>query len=174
MGRVPLLSRRLSVRFQNPFHKGFRWLQFRSLSHRCLSLRWNSAEHGLTHHPPVNPQLLGDSSDRSPTVLILASYLLEKLHLASPVHRPSLGPTEPEGDTRYMSFSRVGPNQTIERGQIRVAESIARHGEANRLPCLPSIPFDVAQKARRSLRLGTLLDGSCIERDWRHLLKTER
>ena len=51
---------------------------------------------------------------------------------------------------------------------------IARHGEANRLPCLPSIPFDVAQKARRSLRLGTLLDGTCIERDWRHLLKAER
>jgi hypothetical protein len=41
----------------------------------------------------------------------------------TPVHRPSQGPSEPEGDTRYMSFSRVGPNQTIKRGQIRVAKS---------------------------------------------------
>src|ERR1700737_3798044 len=74
---VPLLPWRLPVRFQNPFHKGLRRLQFRSLSHSCFSLRWNSAEHGLTHHAPMNPQLLGDSSDRSPTMLVLASYLLE-------------------------------------------------------------------------------------------------
>ena len=28
-----------------------------------------------------------------------------------------------------MSFSRVGPNQTIERGQFRVAKSLVRKGE---------------------------------------------
>src|ERR1700739_2079251 len=74
---VPLLSRRFSVSFQNRFHKSLRWFQFRSLSHRCFSLHGNSAEHGLTHQAPVNPQLLGDSSDRSPTMLVLTCYLLE-------------------------------------------------------------------------------------------------
>src|SRR6202041_3481910 len=44
---VPLLSWRLPVRFQNRFHKSLRWFQFRSLAHRRLSLRGNSAEHGL-------------------------------------------------------------------------------------------------------------------------------
>src|ERR1700720_4549088 len=74
---VPLLAWRLAVRFQNRFHKSLRRFQFRSLAHRRLSLRRNSTEHRLTHDAPVNPQLLGDSSDRSPTMLELASYLLE-------------------------------------------------------------------------------------------------
>src|ERR1017187_685260 len=74
---MPLLSWRLAVRFQNRFHKSPCWFQFRSLAHRYLSLHWNSTEHCLTHQTPVNPQLLGDSSDRPTTVLILASYLLE-------------------------------------------------------------------------------------------------
>src|SRR5579859_408250 len=48
MGRVPLLSWRLTVRFQNRFHKSLRGLQFRSLAHWGLSLHWNLAEHGFT------------------------------------------------------------------------------------------------------------------------------
>src|ERR1700719_243179 len=74
---VPLLPWRLAVRFQNRFHKSLRRLQFRSLAHRYLSLHRNSTEHGLTHQTPVNAQLLGDSSDRPTTVLILPSYLFE-------------------------------------------------------------------------------------------------
>src|ERR1019366_3415770 len=44
----------------------------------CLLVRFqNRTEHRLTYHPPMNPQLLGDPSNRSSTMLILASNLLE-------------------------------------------------------------------------------------------------
>jgi hypothetical protein len=74
---VPLLPGRLLVRFQNRIDEGHRRFQLRSLSYRCLALYRNSTEHRLTHHPPMNPQLLGDPSNRSTTMLILASDLLE-------------------------------------------------------------------------------------------------
>src|ERR1700719_1973263 len=76
MGRVPLLSWRPAVPVQHRIDEGLRGLQFRSLSHRSLSLDRNRTEHRLTHHAPMNPQLLGNTSDRSPTMLILASDLL--------------------------------------------------------------------------------------------------
>src|SRR5487761_2103373 len=41
--------------------------------------------------------------------------------------RPPFGRLSPKRSTRYMSFSRVGPNQTIERGQFRVAKSWIVH-----------------------------------------------
>jgi hypothetical protein len=77
MCRMPLLSLRLAVRFQKRIDEGHRRLQLRSLSHRCLSLARNRTEHRLTHHPPMNPQLLGDPSNRSTAMLILTSDLLE-------------------------------------------------------------------------------------------------
>src|SRR5260370_41012886 len=36
-----------------------------------------------------------------------------------------LGRLSPKQSTRYMVFSKVGPNQTIEWGQIRVSKSMA-------------------------------------------------
>jgi hypothetical protein len=77
MRGVPLLPWGLLVRFQNRIDEGHRRFQLRSLSYRCLALYWNSTEHRLTYHPPMNPQLLGDPSNRSSTMLIFASNLLE-------------------------------------------------------------------------------------------------
>src|SRR5713101_4013683 len=77
MCRMPLLSWRLAVRFQNRIDEVHRRLQLRSLSHRRLSLDRNRTEHRLTHHAPMNPQLLGDPSNRSTAMLILTSDLLE-------------------------------------------------------------------------------------------------
>src|SRR5580692_4784949 len=57
--------------------EGHRRFQLRSLSHRCLSFYRNRTEHRLTHHAPMNPQLLGDPSNRSTAMLILTSNLLE-------------------------------------------------------------------------------------------------
>jgi hypothetical protein len=74
---VPLLPWRLEIRFQKRIDEGRRWFQLRSLSHRCLSFYWNRTEHRLTHHAPMNPQLLGDPSNRSTAMLILTSDLLE-------------------------------------------------------------------------------------------------
>jgi hypothetical protein len=74
---VPLLPWRLLVRFQNRIDEGHRRFQLRSLSHRSLSFYWNRTKHRLTHHPPMNPQLLGDPSNRSTAMLILTSDLLE-------------------------------------------------------------------------------------------------
>jgi len=74
---MPLLPWRLAVRFQKRINKGHRRLQPRSFSHRCLSLDRNRTEHCLTHHAPMNPQLLGDPSNRSTAMLILTSDLLE-------------------------------------------------------------------------------------------------
>ena len=31
--------------------------------------------------------------------------------------------TEPEAESRYLVFSKVGPNQSIERGQVRISKS---------------------------------------------------
>src|ERR1022692_138904 len=77
MRGVPLLPWCLLVRFQNRIDEGHRRFQLRSLSYRCLALYRNGTEHRLTYHPPMNPQLLGDPSNRSSTMLILASNLLE-------------------------------------------------------------------------------------------------
>jgi hypothetical protein len=74
---MPLFPWRLLVRFQNRIHEGSRWLQLRSLSHGYLSFCRNSTEHCLTDHAPMNPKLLGDPADRSTTMLILTSDLLE-------------------------------------------------------------------------------------------------
>jgi len=74
---VPLLPGSLLVRFQNRVDEGHSRFQFRSPSYGCLTLYRNSAEHRLTHHPPMNPQLLGDPSNRSTTMLVLTSNLLE-------------------------------------------------------------------------------------------------
>jgi hypothetical protein len=74
---VPLLSGRLLDRFQNRINESHCRFQLRSLSYWCLALYRNSADHRLTHHPPMNPQLLGDPSNRSTTMLILTSDLLE-------------------------------------------------------------------------------------------------
>src|ERR1700675_406355 len=40
--------------------------------------------------------------------------------------RPPLGRLSPKRSTRYLLFSRVGPNQSIEWGQIRVSKSSLR------------------------------------------------
>jgi hypothetical protein len=77
MCRVPLLPWRLVVGFQNRIDAGNRRLQLRSFSHRYLSLDRNGTEHSLTHHAPMNPQLLGDPSNRSTAMLILTSNLFE-------------------------------------------------------------------------------------------------
>ena len=74
---VPLLPGSFLVRFQNRIDEGPRRLQLGSLSYRCLALYRNSAQHRFTYHPPMNPQLLGDPSNRSTTMLVLASNLLE-------------------------------------------------------------------------------------------------
>src|ERR1700730_16851394 len=74
---VPRLPVRLAVRFQNRIDEGHRRFQLRSLSHRCLSFYRNRTEHRLTHHASMNPQLLGDPSNRSTAMLILTSNLLE-------------------------------------------------------------------------------------------------
>src|ERR1019366_3482976 len=37
---------------------------------------------------------------------------------------PPLGRLSPKRSTRYMVFSRVGPNQSIEWGQIRISKSV--------------------------------------------------
>src|SRR6266436_2366832 len=39
--------------------------------------------------------------------------------------RPPLGRLSPKRSTRYLVFSKVGPNQSIERGQIRISKSNA-------------------------------------------------
>src|SRR5260370_7704589 len=93
---MPFLPWRLVVRLQNPTDEGNRRSQLRSFSHGCLSLDRNRTEHRLTHHAPMNPQLLGDPANRSTAMLILTSNLLEYLHLASPVHPASPRPTEPK------------------------------------------------------------------------------
>ena len=77
MGGVPLFPRRLPVRFQNRFDESPHWLQFQALTHRGLAVGRNCAEDRLPDHAPMNPKLPGYSSDRSPTMLVLASYLLE-------------------------------------------------------------------------------------------------
>jgi hypothetical protein len=77
MGRMPLLPWRLLVRFQKRIDEGHRRFQLWSLSHRCLPFYRNRIEHRLTHHTPMNPQLLGDPSNRSTAMLILTSDLLE-------------------------------------------------------------------------------------------------
>jgi hypothetical protein len=40
-----------------------------------------------------------------------------------PVHPAPLGRLSRKRSTRYLVFSKVGPNQSIERGQIRVSKS---------------------------------------------------
>ena len=74
---VPLLSGGLLVCFQNVIHEGHRRFQLRSLPYLCLALYRNRTEHRLTHHPPMNPKLLGNPSNRSTTMFVLASDLLE-------------------------------------------------------------------------------------------------
>src|SRR6185369_6331665 len=123
MCRMPLLSRRLAVRFQKRIDEGHRRLQLRSLSHRCLSLARNRTEHRLTHHPPMNPQLLGDPSNRSTAMLILTRICSNSSTLALLSTRPPFGGLSPKRSTRYMAFSKVGPNQSVEWGQIRVSKS---------------------------------------------------
>src|SRR6516164_6574144 len=77
MRSVPLLSRCLSVRFQNRFDESPGRLEFRTLTYRSLAFRRNRTVHCFPNHAPMNPQLLGNPSDRSPTMLVLPSYLLE-------------------------------------------------------------------------------------------------
>ena len=76
MCRVPLLPRRVPVRFQDRIDKCHHRFQFRSFSLRSFAFYRLRASHRLAHHPPVNPHLLGDSSDRSTTMLVLTSDLL--------------------------------------------------------------------------------------------------
>src|SRR5580704_5874608 len=109
MCRMPLLPWRLVVHFQKRIDEGHRRFQLWSLSHRCLSFYRNRTEHRLTHHAPMNPQLLGDPSNSS-TLALLST-------------RPPLGRLSPKRSTRYLVFSKVGPNQSIEWGQIRVSKS---------------------------------------------------
>src|SRR5208283_3833355 len=74
---VPLLPGGFLVRFQNCIDESYRRFQLRSLSYRCLAPYRNSAEHRLPYHSSMNPQLLGDPSNRATTMLILAPNLLE-------------------------------------------------------------------------------------------------
>jgi hypothetical protein len=77
MRGVPLLSGSLLVRFQDCIDEGPCWFQLWSLAYRCLALYRNGAEHRLPHQPPMNPKLLGNPSNRSTTMFVLASDLLE-------------------------------------------------------------------------------------------------
>jgi hypothetical protein len=86
------------------FDRAHRRFQLRSFSLRCFAFYRNCAEHRLTHHPPVNPQLPRDASDRSTTMLVLPSNLLVKLHLGSPVHQSSLGVVKPEAESTAYGF----------------------------------------------------------------------
>jgi hypothetical protein len=74
---VSLLSGGLLVCFQNRIDEGHRRFQLRSLSYWCLAPYRNCDEYRLAHHPPMNPQLFGDPSNRSTTMLILTPNLLE-------------------------------------------------------------------------------------------------
>jgi hypothetical protein len=78
-----MLPRRRLVRFQDRIHKGHQWFQLRSFSLRCFASYRHCASHHLTHNPPVNPQLLGDSSDRSTILLVLPSDLLVAVAFAA-------------------------------------------------------------------------------------------
>ena len=71
-----------------------------------------------------------------------------------------------------MSFSRVGPNQTIERGQIRVAKSdhVIFLSEAGLRRMLRSY-FDYYERSMNHLSLGK---DAPISRPWRWLSTTQR
>jgi hypothetical protein len=77
MRGVPLLPWRFLIRFQKRIDERHHRSELWSLSHRCLSFYRNCPQHSLTDHASMNPQLLGDPSNRSITMLILTSNLLE-------------------------------------------------------------------------------------------------
>ena len=77
VGGMPLLPRCLPVCFQNRFDENPRWFQLRALTHGYLAFSGNCPEDCLPDHAPMNPKLPGNSSDRSPTMFVLTSYLLE-------------------------------------------------------------------------------------------------
>src|SRR5260370_1218729 len=71
--------------------------------------------------------------------------------------RPPLGRLSPKRSTRYMVFSKVGPNQSIEWGQIRISKSSAelwkeREVIFSQFAGLAQVGQNVCLSRRRSLR----------------------
>jgi hypothetical protein len=105
-----------------------RRFELRFLAYRRLALYRNSAENRLSCHLSMNPQLFGDPSNRSTTMLVLTSDPLRR-HVGSPVHPgPPLGRMSPKQSPRYMAFSKVGPNQSIDgaKSEYRNNELVTR------------------------------------------------
>src|SRR5882762_7289184 len=69
---------------------------------------------------------------------------------------PTLGRLSPKRSTRYMVFSKVGPNQSIEWGQIRISKSPRREAASTRTRTFSTQPRTVC--ARQSI------DGEVVAR----------
>src|SRR5208283_185668 len=116
--RVPLLLRSLFIGPQNRIDELDHRPQTRLAANRVLAFRRNRTRQGLAHHPPMNPQFPRCAQDRSFTVCVLPSDLLEQFHLRSPVHRPPCrlrrqgSQLASEGGPNVMSTR--GPNQNSE------------------------------------------------------------
>src|SRR5206468_6479854 len=118
------LARRFAVAFQKPIDKRNRSRQFRPLPLRYLSFRRQRAFQRLPHLPPMHTKLPGHRPDRSGPMLVFPPDLLVKFHFGSPVLQIRISFRASKPETKYTDFGlQVGPNQTIERGQLRVAKS---------------------------------------------------
>ncbi len=125
---VTLLARRIAIGLQDSVDERLQRSNYRPFSLALLALRRLSIRQRLTHHPPMHPELGGNSLNRPNPELVFPPDLLEQLHLRSPLHPEP--PTSSAGCSAMRGWAnsenRSGPNQTIEIRcvQRRLARSV--------------------------------------------------
>jgi hypothetical protein len=168
---------RLAVRFQKRIHEGHRRFQLRSPSHRCLSFYRNRTEHRLTHMRRCIPNFLAIPRIVPSPCSYSRRICSNSSTLALLSTRPPLGRLSPKRSTRYMAFSKGGPNQSIEWGQIRVSKSprASCRGSAASWPFVDDVccrlRMDCISDGRDALasidsRRSTANSGSCMSRSY--------
>jgi len=126
MRRVPLLARGSTIRFQNRVDERQRRGQLRSLPLWLLPLWRHCAGQSLPHFPPMNTQ----SPRYRAIVPAPCSYSRRYARIVPPCSslcssRPRFRADNPQKQDNGLRL-QGGPNETIERGQFRVAKSAAR------------------------------------------------
>jgi hypothetical protein len=86
MGCVSLLPWCLLIGLQNLIYERDCRRQFPPRSLHFLPRHWQAANR-LTHHTPMDVQLLGDAGYGCDAKLVFSADLLEKLHFCSPLQR---------------------------------------------------------------------------------------
>src|SRR5260370_22297642 len=123
---MPLLTRYLLVGFQYPIDPRNCRIHSPLLPFVLLPRFRHRIADRFAHHPPVHAQLLGYPFDRPGPMLVFTPDLFEYLHFALPPVQTTTFPGHEALEEDSLYLQEGGPNQSIEVGQFRVANSRSR------------------------------------------------